>query len=856
MNPSRYNYEAQQAVFQALHLATSMGHGQVEPPHVAVFLAKHHKAPLTDEVHAEFDQTMRAKLRRLSKSYKGRKPRMSAQLKELLSELETSTEGEVTPEILWRAVLQEQSQGAGQGREGKQRKSKEAGSSEQEGKSDDDKPSKVLEEHTVDLTELAMNGSIDPVIGRSEELRRVLETLGRKRKNNPILLGEAGVGKTAVVEALALAIATGDVPGELEDRRILSLDLASLLAGSKFRGEFEERLKKLVEALKELDGKVLLFIDEAHTIVGAGGSEGSGDAANLIKPALARGELHVIAATTLAEYKKHIEKDPALERRFQPVLVEEPDQETCVAMLRGIKSRFELFHGVRIDDDALEAAVRLSVRYLNDRRLPDKAIDLIDEAASRLKLETQSMPRVMAEALAKAEQLEMELAHLGQAHRSGPKRKTLESSLATARAEYESYKQVVTEYREALSRLEDLVAEEVELRYLASRAEEHEGEDFARRARSTKLPELADRIHAARQVLHRFQVEHEFLKRGIGVHEIAQVLSDWAGMPVGTVLEEGKEHLADLHGTLGTRVFGQDRAVQVMVRLIRRAKVGLGDPQRPAGVSLFLGPSGVGKTELAKAVAEQLFGSSDRMIRFDMSEFNQPHQVARLIGPPPGYVGYGDGGELTEAIRRKPNSVVLLDEIEKGHPKAWDILLQVFDEGRLTDSDGRHIDCRSCLFVMTSNLLATTDAFDPVPGESPEDAEARVRSALTDHLRPEFVNRIQDVVPFFNLGAEDLQRVLELLVSSLNDQLSEKELTVVLDAPLRKALVDAGLYEAMGARSLQRQFDRKVRDVLVDHLFDHDESPGTLVLALSGERVVVRRAGDDASFDSGRQQAA
>jgi ATP-dependent Clp protease ATP-binding subunit ClpB len=699
----------------------------------------------------------------------------------------------------------------------------------------------ILEDHTIDLTQLAHEGKLDPVIGRSAELRRAMETLGRKRKNNPLLLGEPGVGKTAIVEALALAIAAGEVPESLKDKRVLSLDLASLLAGSNYRGEFEERLKKLVAALRDLEGNVLLFIDELNTIVGAGGAEGGADASNLIKPALARGELHVIAATTLAEFKKYIEKDTALERRFQPIVVEEPDHGTCLAMLRGLKQHYERHHGVRISDDALEAAVRLSVRYLNDRRLPDKAIDLMDEAASRLKLEMQSMPRVMNELQAQVEQYEMELLHLGMSNRQSRKKDTIEQALAERRKELEVFENVLHDYQRATADLKSLLEEEAELRHLAIKAEQHDSAEFARQAKETKLPEVGRRIHAARQVLHQFQTEYDFLKREIGVPEIAQVLSEWAGMPVGTVLEDGMDKLKGLRETLASRVFGQDPAVDVMVRLVRRAKVGLGDPHRPAGVALFLGPSGVGKTELAKQVAEQLFGGVDRLVRFDMSEFNQPHQVARLVGSPPGYVGHGEGGELTEAIRRKPNSVVLLDEIEKAHPKAWDLLLQVFDEGRLTDSNGRNVDCRSCMFVMTSNLLSGTSGIDSRTDTGA--TEAQLRAQLTEFLRPEFVNRIQNIVPFRALERADLDRVLQLLLSSLNDQLKERDLHVTLSDPLHVHLIDAGLREAMGARSLQRLFDRMVRDVLVDYLFANDGGPGALVLNLARGEVAVRRLG-------------
>ena len=845
MNPSRYSFESQRAIFQGLHVATSMGHEEVELAHVALFLAGMETAPLSVKEHDEFKRAVRAQLKLVRKSYGGKKPRMGDTLEALFRELEDGVDELIEPRDLWLAVLGHESMAEALGRGATGTSLPKSGLAKRLGrqsKAEKEERAKhaILDEHTVDLTQLALDGSLDPVIGRSSELRRALETLGRKRKNNPLLLGEPGVGKTAIVEALALAIAAGDVPESLRDKRVLSLDLASLLAGSKFRGEFEERLKNLIGALRDLEGRVLLFIDEVHTLVGAGGAEGSGDAANLIKPALARGELHVIAATTLDEFKKHIEKDPALERRFQPIVVEEPDQETCLAMLRGVKTRYERHHGVRIGDEALEAAVRLSVRYLNDRRLPDKAIDLIDEAASRLKLEVQSMPRVMAEAQARMQQYEMEIANLGHSQKGGDKEAELQRLLDEARVSFESYDKVVTEYRAALADLQGLLDEEAELRYLATKVEQHEGEDFARQAKETKLPEIAARIHEARQVLHRFQTEYDFLKRGIGVREVAHVLSDWAGMPVGTMLEEGKDRLKGLRETLDSRVFGQPRALDVMVRLVRRAKVGLGDPHRPAGVALFLGPSGVGKTELAKCVAEELFGGADRLLRFDMSEFNQPHQVARLVGSPPGYVGHGEGGELTEAIRRKPNSVVLLDEIEKAHPKAWDLLLQVFDEGRLTDSDGRHVDCRSCLFIMTSNLLARTDAFEPREEENDEQAEARVRASLTEHLRPEFVKRIQDVVPFQDLGEADLDRVLRLLEVGLNEQLAEKDLRVVLAGPLRDRLIQAGLEERMGARSLQRLFDRKVRDVLVDHLFQDEPGPGTLVLGLKSGEVTVR----------------
>ena len=821
-----------------------MGHEFLEIEHVAVFLVK------TDSVDTQeqpdLEKALRAQLMELPKQYSNKKPRLGERLGSRTQALEKSANGKkIESRELWDALLKDDSFSEVVGPAQSHSESSEGEGGVGSTISDEakcqlaHKKYAVLEEHTIDMTELAHQGKLDPVFGRNSELRRAIETLGRKRKNNPLLLGEPGVGKTAVVEALALAIASGDVPSSLKDKRILSLDLASLLAGARYRGQFEERLKNLVNALRDLEGRILLFIDEVHTIIGAGGGEGSTDASNLIKPALARGELHVLAATTLDEYKKYIEKDPAFERRFQPILVDEPPTDVCLSMMRGLKPKYERHHGVRISDEALESAVRLSVRYINDRRLPDKAIDLMDDAASRLKLEMESTPRVMSDLAARIDDLEMELMHLGRSTRED-KREAIEASLAATKEEYAVYDKVWSKYRSANQHLKTLLEEEAELKYLATKAAQHGSNDFAAETREKKLPELQTKIHAARQVLRKFQSEHTYLTRQVGVREIAQVVSDWANMPVGAVMEEGKEKLSDLREMLLSRVFGQDDAVDLMVRLIRRAQVGLGDPGRPAGVVLFLGPSGVGKTELAKCVAEELFGGTDRLLRFDMSEFNQPHQVARLIGAPPGYVGHGEGGELSEAIRRKPNSVVLLDEIEKAHPKALDILLQVFDEGRLTDSDGRHIDCRNCIFVMTSNLLAKTDLFQRKASaeslsESERDAEeAEVRARLSEELRPEFVNRIQGVAKFHDLGAVELDKVLSRLEASLNGQVEERRLHFRLSAEVRKALIENGLSEGMGARSIQRLFDRRIRDAIVDQLHDESFVAGSYVIELGG----------------------
>ena len=849
MNPTRYTFDCQRALLQGLQVATAMGHESLEIEHVAVFLAQDDGMPVTERDVAAIQQVVRETLKGFPKQYTNQKPAMGPRLGAALERLERRPEDvKIRPEELWEAVLSDASladrlaSGVAAG---------EAESSEIAGTASATEPEaptpakyKVLEDHTVDLTQLAHDNKLDPVFGRSAELRRAIETLGRKRKNNPLLLGEPGVGKTAIVEALAMAIAAGEVPSSLKDKRILSLDLGSLLAGSRFRGQFEERLKNLVDALRELEGNVLLFIDELHTLVGAGVGEGSTDASNLIKPALARGELHVIAATTLSEYKRHIEKEAAFERRFQPLLVEEPSQQTALAMLRGLKPKYERHHGVRISDDALEAAVRLSVRHISDRRLPDKAIDLMDEAASRLKLELESMPRAMGELYARVEQLEMELLNLGKSTKLAGKKLQLEAALASARTDYEGIERIWHEYQRATKELKALLEEEAELRYLAEKAHQHGNEEFTRETRDRMIPEVQAKIHKARQTLHRFQTSQTFLAREVCIREIAQVLSDWTGMPIGAVLEDGKERVRTLSERLESRVFGQSEGVDAVVRLVRRAQLGLGDPDRPIGVMLFLGPSGVGKTELARAAAEQLYGGSDRFIRFDMSEFSQPHQVARLIGSPPGYVGHGEGGEMSEAIRRKPNSVVLLDEICKAHPKAWDLLLQVFDEGRLTDSEGRVVDCRNCLFVMTSNFLSYDDEGRTTDEELQAADEAELRKRLTTVLRPEFVNRIQNIVRFRELGAEQLERILDLSLDGLNQQLAGRSLSAQLTKRLRERLITAGLAERMGARSIHRLFDRWVRDSLVDYLFEQRSASGECQLDFDGEsvRVRVRRA--------------
>ncbi|MHC4261273.1 MAG: ATP-dependent Clp protease ATP-binding subunit [Planctomycetota bacterium] len=829
MDPQRYSFDAQRVLLQGIRAATSLGHSHLVVEHLLLFLSEAQRAPLTEGEHAKLLRFVKRRLKVLPKHYSNAKPKLGKRLEPILNDLEGRDDGlAIEARELWDRLLDSPDVRVVIGNQVDEEGAANDASAEITELEDG-----ALQRYTVDLTQLAHEGLLDPVFGRNEELRRLMETLGRKRKNNPLLIGEPGVGKTAIVEALASAIVAGEVPESMRDKRLLSLDLAALLAGSKYRGEFEERLKELVGELRDHDGEILLFVDELHTLVGAGGAEGRADAANLLKPALARGELHVIAATTLDEFKARIETDSALERRFQPIVIEEPDAATALAMLRGLKDRYERHHHVRISDDALESAVRLSIRYLADRRLPDKAIDLVDEAASRLRLELESMPREMADLQARIRQQEMEHRQLGRSTRHVAKKEAVERSLSILRAEFAEFERIWIDYREANETLASLLEEKAELQHLAENAGELGKSDFAAATQNEKLPELEQRIHAARQTLGRLQNDHTFLKREICTHEIAQILSEWAGMPVGTILESGKERIADLEQDLSSRVFGQQTAIDVMVRMMRRAQVGLGDPRRPSGVVLFLGPSGVGKTELAKCVAEHLYGS-DRLLRFDMSEFQQEHAAARLVGAPPGYVGHGEGGELTEAVRRRPNSLVLLDEIDKAHPRVLDLLLQVFDEGRLTDGDGLHVDCRNCFFVMTSNLLTGSESRVEGAGD-----DAVLRKRLMAELRSEFVNRIQEVVPFEPLGARELEKVLTVLTVGLNEQLAERGLRAVLSSDLRERLVRTAS-GAMGARAIQRLFDRHVRDVVVDHLFENDSATGALMLDWTEGKTRIR----------------
>ncbi|HEU6446787.1 MAG TPA: ATP-dependent chaperone ClpB [Gaiellaceae bacterium] len=661
----------------------------------------------------------------------------------------------------------------------------------------------ALEKFGRDLTELAEQGKLDPVVGRDEEIRRVIQVLSRRTKNNPVLIGDPGVGKTAIAEGLAQRIVAGDVPEGLKGKRVWALDIGSLLAGSKYRGEFEERLKAVLTEIQRSEGQIVLFIDELHTIVGAGAAEGAVDAANMLKPMLSRGELRAIGATTLDEYRKHIEKDAALERRFQPIFVGEPSVADTIAILRGLKERYEAHHGVRIRDAALVAAAVLSDRYISDRQLPDKAIDLVDEAASRLRMEIDSSPIELDEADRRVRQLEIELAAM--AKESDEIREPVERELAEAQERRNELAARWSTEKEALERVKEVMSRIEELRLEADRAERAGDLQRVAEIRYGELPqlekELAERDGAV--------VENPMVKEEVDEDDVAAVVARWTGIPVDRLLEGETEKLIHMEERLHERVVGQDEAVSAVANALRRARSGLQDPDRPIGSFVFLGPTGVGKTELARALAEFMFDDERAMVRLDMSEYQERHTVARLVGAPPGYVGYEEGGQLTEAVRRRPYSVLLLDEIEKAHTEVFDVLLQILDDGRLTDGQGRTVDFRNTVIIMTSNL--------------------RSAEAMRDFFRPEFLNRIDEVVEFHALSREQLGEIVELQLRRLRDRLAERGLGLELTDAAKELIADAGWDPTYGARPLKRALQRLVENPLALRLLEGEFAEGDTV---------------------------
>jgi ATP-dependent Clp protease ATP-binding subunit ClpB len=802
MDFNKLTIKSQEAVAAAQELARRLGNPELYPEHLLVALLDQELprelVPDPDALRAEAEATLRTKP---STEGAAQQPQVGAAFSRVLDkafeEARRLEDDYVSTEHLLLAldvVPRDQLEAKIRGVRGGQRVTSQ----------DPEGTYQALEKFGRDLTELAEQGKLDPVIGRDEEIRRVIQVLSRRTKNNPVLIGDPGVGKTAIAEGLAQRIVAGDVPEGLKGKRVWALDIGALLAGSKYRGEFEERLKAVLTEIKNAEGELILFIDELHTIVGAGAAEGAVDAANMLKPMLARGELRCIGATTIDEYRKHIEKDAALERRFQPIFVGEPSVADTIAILRGLKERYEAHHGVRIRDAALVAAAVLSDRYISDRQLPDKAIDLIDEAASRLRMEIDSSPLELDEAERRVRQLEIELAAMGK--ESEERREPVERELAEARERRGELAARWAREREALERVKEIMSRIDELKMEAERAERAGDLGRVAEIRYGELPELekelTERDGAA-------PVEEPMVKEEVDEDDVAEVVARWTGIPVSRLLEGETEKLIHMEERLHERVVGQDEAVEAVANALRRARTGLQDPNRPIGSFIFLGPTGVGKTELARALAEFMFDDERAMVRLDMSEYQERHTVARLVGAPPGYVGYEEGGQLTEAVRRRPYCVVLLDEIEKAHNEVFDVLLQILDDGRLTDGQGRTVDFRNTVIIMTSNI--------------------RSAASLSDYFRPEFLNRIDEIVEFEPLSREQLAEIVELQLRRLRERLAERGLGLELTDEAKEVIAEAGWDPTYGARPLKRALQRLVENPLALRLLEGEFAEGDTV---------------------------
>ncbi|MDQ3985131.1 MAG: ATP-dependent chaperone ClpB [Actinomycetota bacterium] len=844
MEVEKLTLKSQEALASAQRLARDRNHQQVEPPHLlaaligqpdGVVLPLLQKLGVTPRsVLVRVDGLLDA----LPQVYGAAETYLSVGMRSVLDAAFTEAEGlgdaYVSTEHLLIALLEE---GGGTGSalrsEGIDRDSILAALKEVRGSQSvtDQNPEdkyRALERFGRDLTDAARQGKLDPVIGRDEEIRRVVQVLSRRTKNNPVLIGEPGVGKTAIVEGLANRIVAGDVPESLKNRRVVTLDIGAMVAGSKYRGEFEDRLKAVLKEIADSEGQIITFVDELHTVVGAGAAEGAVDAGNMIKPMLARGELRMIGATTLDEYRKHVEKDPALERRFQPVTVGEPPVTDTIAILRGLKERYEVHHGVRIQDAALVAAAVLSDRYVTGRFLPDKAVDLMDEAASRLRIEIDSMPTEIDVLDRRAKQLEIEKAALAKEKDAASKTRLsrIEEELAGLHEEMDGMKAHWEQEKKSIDGLRAQKAEIERVRGEAERAERDGDLNRAAELRYGRLADLEKNLRELNEKLAELQSDRKFLKEEVDEEDVAEVVSRWTGIPVTKLMEGEVEKLVHMEEGLGRRVVGQKEAVEAVSDAIRRARSGLGDPNRPIGSFLFLGPTGVGKTELARALAEFLFDDERAMVRLDMSEYMEKHSVSRLVGAPPGYVGFEEGGQLTEAVRRRPYSVLLLDEIEKAHPDVFNSLLQVLDDGRLTDGQGRTVDFKNAVVIMTSNLGSQ---WILSPDETEDSMQEKVMATVRDSFKPEFLNRLDEVIVFHRLSRDDLTRIVDIQLSKVRARLKERDIELEVTDEAKRYLANKGYEPAYGARPLKRLIQKEIENDLALRLLNGSFRDGNTI---------------------------